>query len=564
MKNRQTILRTALIGLALGLAACAQNTQPGTPAPLLSGLEVAAPARDELIFSAVENTRSETQTLTLKNVGGQPLELTRLELSGTDAASFDLDGSLALPTVIAPNASLSTDISFEADSVGKHGAKLTITSSDPDDGTLEVGLYGLATLGEQGENEPPLQDVAQTLGYPVDVGGSSLELSAGSAAIGSESLVPLFKKAGSGPVTLNLVARYGPEEDMPFGYFTLPTSVPDLTEVATVAAEEAQKLLPALETGSDTFDPGSAAFGIYAQAGGATQFSLDTLNTAKITHAIRAYPLLDRQGNAVPNSYLLGVEEAQNADYQDAVFVISNVVPADSAEEPSLDGWQPLLNGQDLKGWYTFLPGLGRNNDPEGIFRVENGELHVLGVANKGHRDFGYLATEQTYENYQLRLEYKWGDARFAPRATAKRDSGVVYHVSGADKVWPRGVEYQIQEGDTGDFWMIGGTTLATTVTSPQSKEPQYLQNGKPYTSRAGSFVRIVKNGTHELEREWNTVEITVRGNTATHSINGVVNNRAYSLFSPDGSPLSSGRILLQAEGAEIFYRNIEIRKLEN
>ncbi len=551
-----------LVTLALSLAACAQNGQaPGTPTTL-SGLEVAAPARDELIFSTLEGIQSSEQTLTLANVGDKPLELTRLELGGTSASSFSLEHDLTLPAVIEPGGSLSAEVAFDPESVGRHQATLSVESNDPDDSTLEVGLYGLAAAGEQGENEPALQDIVNTLGYPVDVGGSALELGSSESAIGSESLIPLFKKAGSGPVTLSLVGRYGPDETMPFGYFTLKGSAPNRTEVARVSAEESQKLLPSLESGSDTFDPGSTTFGIYAQAGGNYQYSLDTLNTSTIKHAVRVYPLLDRQGNSVPNSYLLGVEEAQNADYQDAVFVLSNVVPADASEDPGESGWEPLFNGQDLSGWYTYLPGLGKNNDPEGVFKVENGMLHILGVPNTGHRDFGYLMTEQSFENYQLRFEYKWGTARFAPRATSKRDSGVVYHVSGGDKIWPRGVEYQIQEGDTGDFWMIGGTTLATTVLTPQSSQPQYMQNGHPYSSRPGSFVRIVKNGTYDSAQEWNTAEITVQGNTATHAINGVVNNRAYSLYSPDGSPLTSGRILFQAEGAEIFYRNIEIRKL--
>ena len=228
MYNRP-ILKATLVALTLALAACAQNSQPGMPTPQLSGLEVAAPAHREMIFSTVANTERETKTLTLRNVGGQPLELTGLTLGGTNAGSFEIASDLSLPAVIAPAASLSVDIVFEPDTVGRHEAKLVIENSDPTAGVLEVGLYGLAALGEQGENEPPLQEIAHTLGYPVDVGGSGLTLSAESVAIGSETLVPLFQKAGSGPVTLSLVARYGPEEDMPFGYFTLTGSDPSRT-----------------------------------------------------------------------------------------------------------------------------------------------------------------------------------------------------------------------------------------------------------------------------------------------------------------------------------------------
>ncbi len=134
--------------------------------------------------------------------------------------------------------------------------------------------------------------------------------------------------------------------------------------------------------------------------------------------------------------------------------------------------------------------------------------------------------------------------------------------MTGDDRVWPKGVEYQIQEGDTGDFWMLSGTTLETTVQSPDVEEPRYQRFGRPFTSSPGSYIRIVKDGTFEREGDWNTVDIIVRGDTAVHMINGHVNNRAYKLYAKDGDALTAGKILLQVEGAEVFYRNIQLRSL--
>ncbi|MDP9150673.1 MAG: hypothetical protein M3O36_12145 [Myxococcota bacterium] len=51
-----------------------------------------------------------------------------------------------------------------------------------------------------------------------------------------------------------------------------------------------------------------------------------------VVHRYRIWPLKDRAGNAVANSYLIGVEEASNDDYQDMVFTLSNVKPAPPAE----------------------------------------------------------------------------------------------------------------------------------------------------------------------------------------------------------------------------------------
>lgn len=552
-------LTCAALGLLLGLGAC--STSGGRPT--VQGLEITAPGRNELIFSGVRGGVSEAQTLTLRNTGDAPLTIYALALGGPDAGAFTLSAP-DLPLTLPPGGSADTAVSFAPPSPGTFRASLEVASSDPADAPTAVALYGLGSAGEGGELEPTLAQIVDTLGYRVDVGGDG-GLGAGSAAVGSEETVTLFERAGDGPVTMTVVARYGPEEGLPYGFFTLAGAEPVRREVGRVAAADAQELLPPRASGTDGFDPGGSAFGLYAEAGGGRQYSLDGLNRGDTEHPLRVFPLSDRDGNPVADSYLVALEEAAGGDYQDALFVVTNVRPSSVAvpDAQALGGWEPLFNGTDLTGWYSYLPSQGVNRDPEGVFRAENGLLHILGVENKGEREFGYLATERSFSNYQLRLEFRWGAERFRPRHDKKRDSGVIYHVSGRDGVWPQGVEYQIQEGDTGDFWLLGGTTLTTTVESVRPAEPRYEQNGLPYTSRRGDFVRIIKNGTFESGTDWNTVDIIVRGDTATHLINGQVNNRAYSLHTPSGAALTGGKILLQAEGAEIFYRNIQIRSLE-
>ncbi|HEY3131559.1 MAG TPA: family 16 glycoside hydrolase [Acidobacteriota bacterium] len=87
--------------------------------------------------------------------------------------------------------------------------------------------------------------------------------------------------------------------------------------------------------------------------------------------------------------------------------------------------------------------------------------------------------------------------------------------------------------------------------------------------SQGGDWIsRIVKSELNEVEG-WNTIELTVRADSATHAVNGKTNNRCWAISQPDPSdqqkfvPLRKGRILLQAEGAEIMYRNIEIGPLQ-
>ncbi len=243
-------------------------------------------------------------------------------------------------------------------------------------------------------------------------------------------------------------------------------------------------------------------------------------------------------------------------------LALDSITLTPAGTTPSSGEWQKLFNGVNLSGWDTYLSGLGKNNDPKGVFKVEDGMLHINDIpATSATQPFGYLVTENTYSNYHLRFQYKWGTKRFAPRATAKRDSGVIYHAGSSDKVWPTGSEIQVQEGDTGDFWLIGGPTLTTTVASTTASPVRYQAGGTPYTTRSGSFVQVAKSQTRDSLTGWNTVELIVQGNEATHIVNGTVVNKG-TLKDSSGNPLTRGRILFQAEGAEVYYRNIEIKSL--
>lgn len=142
-----------------------------------------------------------------------------------------------------------------------------------------------------------------------------------------------------------------------------------------------------------------------------------------------------------------------------------------------------------------------------------------------------------------------------------------MYHVVGPDKRWPRSLEFQIQEGDTGDLWLIDRTSAHTTVAS-LSGTPQYREGGAPYTTRPRPYARLIKSGTFE-KAGWNQVELIVTEDETVHIVNGRVNNRVTNPTQPDPAvagktvPLSGGRIAFQAQNAEILYRNIEIKRLE-
>ncbi len=214
-------------------------------------------------------------------------------------------------------------------------------------------------------------------------------------------------------------------------------------------------------------------------------------------------------------------------------LVVQTIVQNTSAQK-----MKPIFNGRNLNGWYSFLRSKGKNNDPEGIFRVEDGMLHISG------KEFGYICTEKIYRDFRLAVEFKWGEKRYAPRDTSKRDNGILYFVPAntKDTVWPRSIECQIQEGDVGDFWMVDSTTI---VVDGQRSIPK-------------DYCRVVKKKDAENPSgEWNRVEVIAYHGQLIYLVNGVIVNQAES------PSLHEGRIIIQSEGAEIYYRKIEVAALK-
>lgn len=249
---------------------------------------------------------------------------------------------------------------------------------------------------------------------------------------------------------------------------------------------------------------------------------------------------------------------------------------ADPLPAPSDVGlkWQPLFNGKNFDGWHLYLDGLGRNNDPNKVFQInDKGEIHLYKDTEANTKVVaGYFCTDKEYSHYRLRFQYRWGTKRFKPREHRVPDAGVIYHVIGPDGAfgtWPRGNEYQVELGNTGDIWAVGVQVATTVVPNGNPKEPRFLeasQGGVPGVFGDGQKVPHILHSDHKLEVEgWNTCEVIVNGDEAIYVLNGKVNNRCHSMKAGDKehpgklTPLDHGRILFQAEYAEVLYRNIEI-----
>ena len=213
-----------------------------------------------------------------------------------------------------------------------------------------------------------------------------------------------------------------------------------------------------------------------------------------------------------------------------------------------------LFDGKDLSQFDTFLPSVGLNADPNHVFTIENGVVHVSGT------EMGYFITKQEYKNYYLRAEFKWGEGTFGSRAGQARDSGILYNIQGPNKVWPRSVEFQINEGCTGDFWMTDGAALTgkdgVRVIGPEGKALKIDRFNKgPWKNVVG--FRDAVNEVEKPHGEWNVVELVNRDGHVWQYVNGKLANEGTDAFP------SSGKILFQSEGAEVFFRDIKLYPLK-
>jgi len=218
---------------------------------------------------------------------------------------------------------------------------------------------------------------------------------------------------------------------------------------------------------------------------------------------------------------------------------------------------------------------LGLNNDPKNVFSVikGNGEdiLHITGEI------YGGLTTKNEYGNYHFKTEFKWGEKKWEPRLKDKRDSGILYHAKGVHgafwNVWMACLEFQVQEGDCGDFIALGD------VYGDVPADRKLNKNGKPYFiynpkgkntplkwAKGFESGQASKSELHENPNgEWNTLEIYCLQNESIHLVNGKIVNRVKNArydIAGKTIPVTRGKIQIQSEAAEIYYKNMTIEPI--
>jgi hypothetical protein len=179
---------------------------------------------------------------------------------------------------------------------------------------------------------------------------------------------------------------------------------------------------------------------------------------------------------------------------------------------------------------------VGDGAKKEDVWSVVDGVLICKGRPN------GYLFTNNSYQDFTLSFEWRW-----APGGEAG-NSGVLLRIAGKPETFmPKCVEAQLKSGSAGDIWaFFGATVKGDAARMVEVKDHKDLK----------TFIGLKAMKTAEkAPGEWNRYEITLSGGDMELKINGETVNKA------SGLEVIAGPIGLQSEGAEIHFRNIELKE---
>ena len=205
---------------------------------------------------------------------------------------------------------------------------------------------------------------------------------------------------------------------------------------------------------------------------------------------------------------------------------------------PRVIGWHrpcrpplstPLFNGHDLAGWeYVGSPA----TDIATICT-----LQPDGVVAAAGKPVGYIATTAAHSNFRLHAEWRWTEK--------PGNGGILVHVSSGpkDRAWPLCYQIQLKNKAVGDLLPMAGASFT-----------------EPLTSAAGAATPLKAHTAADSEKpagEWNSCDITCRGDTIEIVVNGVVQNRV------TGCSLTKGTVGFQFEGAPFALRRVNLASLD-
>ena len=416
------------------------------------------PGSDQVIFSKVGDPSAESptqvvhsqQALTLTDTGSDPLTISSLSLSGP----FAFVTAPTLPMTIAAGGTASVTIQFTQNTVPSHSANqtnytdhtadgaaisgsLTIASNDTATPSRVVGLAGYFQQVGNNNEEPSLQTIINTLGgYQTDLGltNGNVDLTEGSTPTyyGDEVASDYWARADTSQgVTVQQLAAYHTDGNTATLSYYPSSSSTTTHQLIKSTGDQAQTVLPATVDGGSTpltatFYPASA-FGLKVD----TEFSTDSLNVTAGNsggggHHFRFFPVYDHTGTLVPNTYFVAMDygqtQAENFDFQDNVYVVSNVRPA--SIPPTVSNLAATNATAPVLSWTasTYSPvgyNVYRSTTAGGTYT----KLTATPITTNGYTDTSAPATGTVY--YEV-TAVDTSDATESPAATVAARPGPV------------------------------------------------------------------------------------------------------------------------------------------
>jgi hypothetical protein len=222
-----------------------------------------------------------------------------------------------------------------------------------------------------------------------------------------------------------------------------------------------------------------------------------------------------------------------------------------------------------LQGKAPDLKPVGLNPKGQTVFTmIEQGGKPVLRISGE---IYGCATTREEFSNYHFRASFKWGEKKWEPRLAELKDSGILYHSRGAFgvdywKSWALSQEFQVIEHGIGEYWRIGTSEIDIRVDpkAPGAVAPKW--NAKaPWMAFAGANNHALAGSDEDRPGEWNTLELLCFQDRCVHIANGKVVMALTNARYKDGDktvPMTGGKLQIQSEAAEVFYRDLEIRPI--
>ena len=222
---------------------------------------------------------------------------------------------------------------------------------------------------------------------------------------------------------------------------------------------------------------------------------------------------------------------------------IAQQLPNTLSAKETQQGWQLLFNGKDLLGWHSYMEKV-----PGKAWQVQDGAIFLNKNNKSVYNDFADLVTDDEFENFDLKLEWK-----MEPCA----NSGVMFYVHESPEfkdTYESGPEMQIADLACND-------------------------DGRILKCRAGDLYDLISADTEWVNKasRWNQYEIIAKDGHLTFYMNGhktidtqlwddhwrdMIKNSKFVEW-PGFGTFKKGHISLQGtETGKLWYRNIKIRKL--